>query len=110
MGICDLRIGNFIKINDKFIQINEEIFLQILENKLDYELVDLTDSWLIKFGYRYSIEKHFYTGRNKNANIYKNNNLFYLTDGVGIISEEIKTVSQLQNLYYFLINKEINEK
>lgn len=114
MEAKELRIGNLIiyRIKDDLDERKDwfEISkidasdLDVLQAGLDYDYqpIPLTEEWLLKFGYWKLDHKdaHFVI---KGHTIWKCNNLF-MCEKNGII---IKSVHQLQNLYFALINNEL---
>ena len=68
------------------------------------EPIPLTEEWLLDFGFEEkSKSKNFYLG-NFRFNIFKsaNYNGFIFCDGYDVITDRIKYVNQLQNLYFDL--------
>jgi hypothetical protein len=120
MQANELRIGNYVNAdlyNDKYILIesicskNEDVF-----NSESGEIplislnpIALTEDILLKCGFEYST-----------MGIYKKSNLYLIkwsdenaefnvfgANGIKLIKVEIKSIHQLQNLYFALTNKEL---
>jgi hypothetical protein len=108
MEAKELRIGNYVDWNGE-----KAIISQLLEKDVcfkcgedclyeDINPIKLTEEWLLKFGYWKLDNKdiHFVT---KGHIIWKCNNLL-MCDKNGLI---IKSVHQLQNLYFALNREEL---
>jgi len=121
MKASELRIGNLIYVDGKLRYVFGTIYKTIQHNyhsknstysenyENECEPIPLTEEWLLKFGF----EKD---KKNKSFNLYKHNcyDLFFrIFDGGAIsfcFSNEyilIKSVHQLQNLYFALTNEEL---
>ena len=117
----ELRIGNYVeyRIQDELderkewweLSIIDSSDLQILESGIDddYRAIPLTEEILLKFGFEEkSKSKNFYLG-NFRFHISKpaNYNGFIFCDGYDVITDRIKYVHQLQNLYFDLKGKRL---
>lgn len=90
----------------------------ILEFPNDYRPIQLTEEWLIKFGFtngQIEIPSQWHTTENLILTIVINNNSF----GASLLSETMeseieilppKYIYSLQNLYYALTNEELTIK
>lgn len=117
MKAQELRVGNYVQLEDKFIEIDIESFSN--KNIMDLPLTEwcqpilLTEDWLLKFGF-YIVNpsfsnKIYYNKIRPELEIRLSGNEYNL----GIESEwlkEIKYVHELQNLYFVLTGEELNKK
>lgn len=132
MYIKELRIGNLIKhhmYNDLTLEVDIRILLDIVlaesaGNICVYDGIWLTQDWLLKFGFvpRSLPEKYATLGEIKylhdpetDFKISEQNGNFYpvrIYDSISLSAygAGINYVHQLQNLFYFLNNKELNFK
>lgn len=110
----ELRIGNWYKqdmINGDYAQITVSDIAELIDDPLDdfYQPIPLTEEWLLKFGFGWSIQHQAHY-------LYKFDYVIdicngfcrlikYKRSGVELVS--IKYVHQLQNLYYALTNTEL---
>ena len=117
----DLRIGNLVKYNGEFYAIKsfdeEHVVLKdnvLSEYYLDYigydeiEPIEITEEWLLKLGY----EKDGDFFRIKNTRLAE---AFIFKEGLSICVhsfwlKHIKSIHQLQNLYFALTGKELEIK
>jgi len=100
--VQELRIGNWVKQKrtktDYYTTIQPSCFSVNIDD--NYEKIPLTEQWLLKFGFENEKENHFNIGW---FSIWKCNDIF-LCDKNGVI---IKTVHQLQNLYFSIYQREL---
>jgi len=115
MNHKELRTGNLLtvkytkQIKEDFItEIKGYDIVRIEENDfntLNYEPIPLTEEWLLKFGFVNPESMSYFK---KSITVYLQDNLFWcdiLWDSL-----EIKSVHQLQNLYFALKNEELTFK
>ncbi|WP_292008672.1 hypothetical protein [Chryseobacterium sp.] len=119
MNPKELRIGNYIQINEKVANVNFELFRSLHEkekaisNKNLYTLkvspIELTDEWFNTFGFE--IRAKGYTDSKLSAittaEIIKEDGEFRFYPGYTHAYISIKYVHQLQNLYFSLTHQEI---
>ena len=117
----ELRIGNFIKYEfyDKkeIVDFCENDLRYITSNIDRYEPIQLTEQWLIDFGF---VKQKVNIPEAKKTIVYfslDNFGMFYdeetKTMGLNFIDSQetiIKHVHQLQNLYFALTGKELNKQ
>jgi len=108
MKANELRIGNIIKQGTikSFYEYGVHWGFGCSTKFSDIEPIELTEEWLVKFGFKDSgfatWSKNKITIRNPIQNIYK----FRVSDSVGFVY--IEYVHQLQNLYSALTGNELN--
>ena len=110
----ELRIGNYIEYNGEIIKLDGSLLCCYIQNELEFPLnpIPLTEEILLKFGFKEkSKSKNFYLG-NFRFHISKPANYdgFIFCDGYDVITDKIKYVHQLQNLFYSIIGKELTFK
>ncbi len=108
MKTTDLRIGNLVLSKGVPVQIEEIMWETVRycfgEFPIDYvEPIPLTKEWLLKFGFEFRVVygNNFWTLNNILIFEDKNGNFEY---SVGL---KIQSIHQLQNLYFALTNKEL---
>ena len=120
MKANELRIGNLISdINGNLClvkTIREDLIIAkyysvgyCIGDEEQFNKVELTEELLLKFGFEEkSKSKNFYLG-NFRFHISKPANYdgFIFCDGYDVITDRIKYVHQLQNLYFALIGEEL---
>jgi hypothetical protein len=118
MKANDLRIGNLVNYliidemdeRKKWFEVSEIDYddLRIIQNKhevnQDYQPIQLTEEWLLKFGFKQTFISKIHLTFSKGS--------FHLLKRVNHIqiwyeSIDVKYVHQLQNLYYALTNQEL---
>jgi hypothetical protein len=117
----DLRIGNYVKdkkypITYKVTAIGENGgWMQVTDEFEDIdsaieklEPIPLTEEWLLRMGFRNGTLKKYKKEvgmwRKNKCSLYWQKGKGFRLSGKGI---KVKSVSQLQNLYYFLTGKEL---
>ena len=117
MEANELRFKNIVLFNGNIIEIGitqmcNFSFWEKHEQELHptmWQPIPLTEEWLLKFGFEEkSKSKNFYLG-NFRFHISKPANYdgFIFCDGYDVITDRIKYVHQLQNLYFALIGEEL---
>tara|TARA_R110000772_G_scaffold36098_6_gene86688 strand:+ start:8842 stop:9192 length:351 start_codon:yes stop_codon:yes gene_type:complete len=113
MKASDLRIGNWVNLNNKDVQVKcrDITVLEYWEKKPNeksteyFKPIPLTEEWLLKFGFNVKMgsvsHNHSYI---KDRIIIKN----LLRGGFYYDETNIKHVHQLQNLYHALTQKELS--
>ena len=112
MKSSELRIGNFIENTDSqmasYMVVNADVIKQNEHTMYaSLEPIPLTEEWLLKFGFtKHGQYSYFY----KDDLIIDKNDLgvFFMCDID--IHVEIKSVHQLQNLYWCLFGEELTLK
>lgn len=120
----DFRLGNFVYYQDKLQRIIYNDFPLIGVRNKDYRHVDLTPEWLTMFGFGESMSKgnwwieketeemvihmHVRVDERTNKIFYQ---VVYLSEEPIFIEVcELKTVHQLQNLFFDLYGEELEVK
>jgi hypothetical protein len=118
----ELRIGNYVnEYNVGVLQARILDFECILNGDINYQSIELTDYWLINFGFKIIDKKYSlnYCGESMKFGILetdvKNPFILYFHGRFGFNINEgrrngdycIKYIHQLQNLYFALTGKEL---
>ena len=120
----ELRIGNKLNFLGDVVtfknitEIREDgiFWIKTFEPKIEsknfhFKPIEITEEWLLKFGFKKRKNRHLFHWENKIAiSEYKDEfeNFFYPKTGYDIrFSNEIKYVHQLQNLYFALTGAEL---
>lgn len=117
IDLKELRIGNYIFSNSSklpYWEISSEDFSFMNGHEVHYHPVELTEEWLIKLGFKNTYDQYFEhenmpffelldSGRGEG---YNNGWRMFNNSGNSIIFA-IKSVHQLQNLYYALTGDEL---
>jgi hypothetical protein len=108
MKTTELRIGNLVLSKGVPVQIEEIMWETVRycfgEFPIDYiQPVPITEEWLLRFGFEFRVVygNNFWTLNNILIFEDKNGNFEY---SVGL---KIQSIHQLQNLYFALTNKEL---
>lgn len=101
MKSTEIRIGNLIKRNGHAEKVNTETFWEVLNKPHIYEPVPLTEEWLQKFGKKREAEFPSYQVGRMLINFVEGK----WTEYVHRI--HLKSVHQLQNLYFALYGEEL---
>lgn len=118
MEAKDLRIGNYLKCGvflTKVSCINKDNYtvteLNVSEGEFNYtseqckiDPIELTEEWLLKFGFNYQEGKYWIDG----LCVHTTDSRYYILQEQGRVF--IKNVHQLQNLYFALTGKELTIK
>lgn len=110
MEVNELRVGNlYVNYEDKICPWGCDDFAMLWKNQglevdeLIRNFIQLTDEWLLKFGFVEEFENKFY--KNSIAiEIFENECIVYLGDFVDL---SIKYVHQIQNLYFAMTGEEL---
>lgn len=117
INACELRIGNWITSESAHggsWEVMPSDIERIFFNEKHYSPIPLTEEWLLKFGFKK--EKNLFFPPNDTPEyVYNDFNIinqegYFATynGGPNLISEvEIKSVHQLQNLYFALTEQEL---
>ena len=116
----ELRIGNYIKgigIKPTWLieGIKGDLIYSLDEWRLlnSFEPILLTEEWLLKFGFDFSVDTWYLKGvaiwETECCNAKGNEEIgfFYELRDVGMMDMNIKYVHQLQNLYFALTGQEL---
>ena len=107
----ELRIGNYIKYGEKTFTVleisSDDVLVNTNRGKIkfgikDIEPIPLTEKWLLKFDFKKGIKGFWFMGG------VEYNTKKQILEGFGHC--EIKSVHQLQNLYFALTNEELKIK
>jgi len=114
MKRTELRIGNYLKLGTiklRVSEINQESFYAENEDEeffkntaWEIEPIELSEEWLLKFGFNYQDAKYWTDG----LCIHTSDKDFYIIQEQGRVF--IKSVHQLQNLYFALRGQELTVK
>ena len=116
MKATELRIGNYLDFEGEPMQFEREDFNYEFNLSSQWQPIQLTEEWLIKFGFKKHNEMTWLDTEHTETqlpNLQLNNFKpdeeigMFLDDKYGVI---IKYVHQLQNLYFALTNKELKIK
>jgi hypothetical protein len=110
INAADLRIGNLVQVGNEIEKLELVDFADMYENStlIHYHPIPLTEEWLLKLGFQKLYDNYYllYVGSFK-INYYYN---FSGSTWKFMLEEElldIKSVHELQNLYYSLTKKEL---
>lgn len=116
----DLRLGNFINYDCETVKVlalsensikfkNDEIEgFEMFPSEL-YNYEKLSEEWLLRFGFEEKSKSQNFYLENFRFHISKPANYdgFIFCDGYDVITDRIKYVHQLQNLYFALTGEEL---
>ena len=121
MKATELRIGNLVFADlygekeilvESICSINNDVF-----NSTTGEIpfsslkpIPLTEEWLLKFGFELKIGNYHLENFRFNISNPMNYDGFLFCDGYSVLTEKIKHVHQLQNLYFALTGEELTLK
>jgi hypothetical protein len=124
MKANELRIGNLLQSDTNTIikivgVVKKDIYyyhnkknLYVLElNNLNFQPLELTEEWLLKFGFEILLTDNdsvLYRLNSQDVNIHPIGGFTYGVRGVPLV--KIKYINQLQNLYFALTNEELTMK
>ena len=116
MKANELRIGNWV-FNGRNAQVTPKQIEWFSEGVYDLLPIELTEEWLLKFGFVWELDKSY------SLTINENNGLFIWVDlntlhpiaelidsGDRVVVNHIKYIHQLQNLYFALTGEELKLK
>ncbi len=118
MKQSDFRIGNFILFKGKTQIITDFTLHCISQQPNNYERIKISEEWLFHFGFseKYPLGVDF-TAEEYNFRVFKlndfeveidlSNSTFQLKNFTNNELIDYKFVDQLQNLYFFLVGKEL---
>ena len=117
MQATELRIGNYININGEDVNIGYGVIMDLAQkNKgikndylcsLTFKPIQLTEQWLLDFGFNYHQDDNSYTLRGLRIYFYEGVNIKYL--GQSLFEIINYPVHKLQNLYHALTGKELTK-
>jgi len=116
MKATELRIGNYIDYETEreivTMQITYEYIRLIHNGNKNFKPIELTEDWLLKFGFKYSLRLDDFMFKDQNdvfeIQPYKKGFLNLVIWHDNEILQEIKYVHQLQNLYFALTGEELS--
>ena len=105
----ELRLGNKILSNGIVVTVDNQTFWDIEKYPDQYEPIELTEDWLLKFGFK---PAEFHDFLYKNIFIINYGGKYYRAylDGKTRIDVELKYVHQLQNLIHSICGEELKIK
>jgi len=116
----ELKIGNYVYDEGKVEKISANAFWAYIEYNCDFDElglnpIPLTEQWLIDFGFESTeISSNIISWYNHSMaiNTYSKSKVdyYWLRGYQNNVSNHIKYVHQLQNLYYALTGKELTKK
>ena len=108
MKVTELRIGNYVNINDVTLYKVDMLYDDYVNLKY-WKPIPLTEEWLVKFGFEINdcdnYELAYMVEINSTFTIIKEERGYFYIDSR---NNEIKHVHQLQNLYWCLTQKELH--
>ena len=111
MKASELRIGNSIMQDDDFVFVTWWRLELMVNNKLEYKPIPLTEEWLFKFGFDKDKNGLFKLFNESEVPILFNKDLNGWTcDGINFSVNGTQYVHQLQNLYHALTGEELTIK
>ena len=113
MKATELRIGNWVMYSS-IIKVNENKIIECVDHPDRFAPIPLTEEWLERFGFVKCDTPHYSRGE-----FYILRDFYYWTSYSGLVvngydpidevSIIVKHVHQLQNLYFALTGKELNQ-
>lgn len=105
----DLRLGNVVLRNGIVVTVDNQTFWDVEKYPDQYEPIELTEYWLLKFGFK---PAEFHDFLYKNIFIINYGGKYYRAylDGKTKIDVELKCVHQIQNLTFALTGEELKIK
>ena len=108
-----LMVGNYLKKDGVVVRIDARSIFDMFNDNPRYELIPITQEWLLKFGFikRNEYEFDFWQNSMWKLKEYKNKKyyiLFHCSDEVDCTL--IKYVHSLQNLYFALTGEDLQIK
>lgn len=111
--VNELRIGNFIKVDDLPIeQVTLETFATLLRFPATlscFNAVPLSEEWLLKFGFKKIVweESIRYEKDYKTVKYYSWNETFQWQSNDGFDEVKLEFVHELQNLFFAMMGEEL---
>lgn len=109
MEASELRIGNYVlNENNQIVEVDATRIMFLQDGRVKYKPIEVTEEWLIKFGFINYDNDDFFTYGNLHYNT--SNNRFYIgNDHASSFHDDatIKFVHQLQNLFFALTGREL---
>jgi hypothetical protein len=105
----DCRYGNYIVYSGSITQLNEKEMCHFFRFPETYKPIPLTEEWLVKFRFKKTNESEdveWYALNNFNIAIHEEDNEVYFVFQ-HMVLRFIKSVHQLQNLYFALTGSEL---
>jgi hypothetical protein len=112
----ELRIGNYVSYGGEIVRVTaigqEYVYIDRITldyvNRDDVEPVELTEEWLVNFGFKKIEDKLFGMDEFRMGTYSFSLYNFSLDNGWGIVNKQpIKYVHQLQSLYFALTKEEL---
>ena len=104
----ELRIGNLVKDDDLYYEVDITVLLDIDS----FEPIDITEEWLLKLGFKKQAKTYWISLYSLKAELHfevyiKDMVLYLKSDNSNFIFDPIKYIHQLQNLYFALTGEEL---
>ena len=112
----ELRIGNYYSNNVEVVKLDSKDMIHLLtdDNIHKCSPIPLTEGWLLNFGFKINKNNFYQLNRGskktedfKVFSISKFSTGYNTNSGIKAAYDSIKTVHQLQNLYFDLTGKEL---
>jgi hypothetical protein len=111
MTANELRIGNYVMYAGDAEKVNCRIIEMFFNDKIELKAIDLTEEWLLKFGFKKDLGNDLFFDVNSNSFlIFQNNRIELLDEENNKCICFCKSVHQLQNLYFALTGEELTFK
>lgn len=115
MNSRDLRVGNWLKYNNRLVIVDEILFegINLTHEGAEYKYedlkpIELTEEILLKWGGMLHGIEYIIKARALPIKIRFNSGIAYCEFANVYLGDSIKHLHQLQNLYYALCNEELN--
>ncbi|MGV2452463.1 UNVERIFIED_CONTAM: hypothetical protein POZ17_19830 [Ralstonia mannitolilytica] len=109
----DLRLGNVVLRNGIVVTVENQTFWDVEKYPDQYESIELTQDWLLKFGLKNTETgwEHIYGHSNKiSVILFKKFASVGISGPFGLIHVQVKYVNQFQNLTFTLTGEELKIK
>lgn len=116
MKATDLRIGNYVNLNDGEgfhpVIVDLKILERLLSGDWEFEPITITEEWLIKFGLKRKEDELFYLKEEYHPVLIESDTTHVVLDfreenNYVYIKHDLQYVHLLQNLYFVLNDKEL---
>ncbi len=111
MKANELRIGNYINYCGSVKQLDAELFLQLLKYTTPFDLIQLTEEWLLKLGFeKDGIEWYWMSKKDRITTTGYAYSIEKKMLEFNEIEIPVQFVHQLQNLYFALTGEELKSE
>jgi hypothetical protein len=109
MKINELRVGNLLYNESVIVTIDARTIFDIWDNKglSKYKPIPITDTWLLKFGFKFSKGLMTYYKNNHDVSLYASGIIEFSPFGHAYNVINIKYIHELQNIYFALTGDEL---